>query len=519
MLKPVILVFICIFFSYYSVAQQWLGISGSNYAGSNSTYTNPANIADSRYKLYVNLLGNDAFLSNNYVGWNAPYSIISLMTNGASKEYRNARNQIVFKESYWDKNPDNTDYHIHVIDEFRGPSLQYTIDNKHSVGVLTRVKSSLHYTGITADIADLILSGTHRNDIKYQLYSLPPSAMNVNSYAEIGFSYGQVLRDQDEDFMKVGITLKRVIGTYAAHLALADVKYEIIDDASRFDKDILKIAQLKANYAYTTDGAFASASPSLGWLLGNQSAGRGWGLDLGFVYEYRPNLRKFSYRDKGVLKLDASKNKYLYRIGISLLDFGTLNYDNPNYVKTANINTANVNVNATDFDQVKGFEDTFKRINTVFGAVVNTNSFKSSLPTCLQINVDYHIQDKFYLNAVVVQSLRSNQSIGMMMPSLLAFTPRWEHKWFEVSLPLALLDNYSVFTFGLASRFGPLFIGTDNLGSMLNINKPRGTDLYFGAFIPIFSKAPTLPNACFYQEPEKKSLKESLMFWKKRRYH
>ena len=57
-------------------AQQWLGISGSNYAGTNSIYNNPANVADSRHKLYVNLVANDVFISNNYVGYNAPYSIL-----------------------------------------------------------------------------------------------------------------------------------------------------------------------------------------------------------------------------------------------------------------------------------------------------------------------------------------------------------------------------------------------------------------------------------------------------------
>ena len=68
------------------------------------------------------------------------------------------------------------------------------------------------------------------------------------------------------------------------------------------------------------------------------------------------------------------------------------------------------------------------------------------------------------------------------MPSSLSITPRWEGKWFEVAMPFVLFDNYNAFAFGIAGRIGPLFLGTDNLGSFLNINKPRSTDIYFGLF-------------------------------------
>jgi hypothetical protein len=78
-------------------------------------------------------------------------------------------------------------------------------------------------------------------------------------------------------------------------------------------------------------------------------------------------------------------------------------------------------------------------------------------------------------------------------------------------MPFTLFDNYSAFAFGIAGRIGPLFLGTDNLGSFLNINHPRSTDIYFGLSVPIFRKPPTLPNACFYEKTDRKSWK----FWKR----
>ena len=79
-------------------------------------------------------------------------------------------------------------------------------------------------------------------------------------------------------------------------------------------------------------------------------------------------------------------------------------------------------------------------------------------------------------------------------------------------IPFALLNDYSSFTFGLGARLGPLFFGSDNLGSFFNIGRPRGTDLYVGLTVPVFNRPPSLANACFYEKKEGKGWK----FWKKK---
>ena len=130
-------------------AQQWLGISGSNYAGTNSVYNNPANLADSRYKLYVNLVGNDLFFANNYVGWNAPYSVFQLLNNSASSEYRNSKNIIIFKNAYYDINRGGEPFHANLLDDLRGPSAMFTINDKRSIGLLSRVRTITNFNGIS----------------------------------------------------------------------------------------------------------------------------------------------------------------------------------------------------------------------------------------------------------------------------------------------------------------------------------------------------------------------------------
>ena len=508
---------VLVFTTFKTQAQQWLGISGSNYAGTNSIYNNPANITDSRYRLYVNLVANDIFITNNYVGYNAPYSMLKLLTNSAAQEYRNSKNVIIFKNSYYDINTDGESYHLNMLDDLRGPSFLYTINSKRSFGLLTRVRTIVNFTGATLPLANLIRLGTDTLYLKNQAFTLSGTAVNINSYAELGISYGQILKDEDEDFIKVGITLKRVAGIYNAHIKVQEADYDVIDDSAEPKKQILRVNHLKADYGYTTEESFKNSKLSFPWILGNQSAGSGWGLDLGFVYEYRPDVRKFTYHEKGQQKLDPSKNKYEFKLGISILDIGGINYNNPNYVRNWEVDVNNKQFNSTDLSMVEGLDDAFKRINKTVGLNDDKsfNSFTTGLPTALQINLDYHIKDKFYVNSLWVQGLRSNLSISMKVPSSLSITPRWESKWIEVALPFALLDNYNTFTFGVATRLGPLFFGTDNLGSFLNISRPRGSDLYFGLSVPIFNKPPTLPNACFYEKGKKKGWK----FWKKRWWH
>ena len=519
MYKKFLYCFLLLVLNSPSFAQQWLGISGSNYAGTNSVYNNPGNIVDSRYKVYVNLIGNDLFLANNYIGWNAPYSVFQLLTNTAAPEYRNSQKVIIFKNAYYDINKGGEPFHANLLNDLRGPSALCTINDKHAVGLLIRTRAIANLNGFSEPLAQVIRLGTDTLLLKNQPTNLSGTSVNINSYAEIGLSYGRVLKDEDEDFIKVGITVKRVVGLYSSHVNIREANYEIVDDLTNLPlpasrkKQILKINSLKADYGYTNEGSYTNAKASSGWLLGNQPSGAGWGIDLGIIYEYRPNNRKHAYREKGVRKLDPSKNKYEFKLGISLLDIGGINYNNPNYVRNWQVDVINKTFNSNDVSMITGSDDAYKRINDVLGFddLNSQSNFTTGLPSCFQINLDYHLRDNFYVNSLWVQGLRGKQSMSMKMPSSLSITPRWEGKWFEVSMPFVLFDNYNAFTFGIAGRMGLLFLGTDNLGSFLNINKPRSTDIYFGLSVPIFRKPPTLPNACFYEKSERKGWR----FWKK----
>jgi hypothetical protein len=509
-------------------AQQWLGISGSNYAGTYSTTANPANVVDSRYKAYVNLAGNDFFINNNFLGWDAPYSYWGLLLNTVPQENRNSRGRIVFKESYTDINTAESDKHVNLSNDTRGPAFMFSFgkQNQWGVAAYTRLRVGVNLVGVNYPTADLIRFGTNKPELLNKVIDVGQPVLNTNVYMEGGITVGKIIINNEENFFKVGITAKRLVGLHNDHIIINEAKYDVIPDQFTAnipgsDKQNIRLVKLDAVYAFTRQGAIQNATLKPQFLFSGLSAGSGWGLDVGFVYEYRPDIRKYVYRKDGEAKLDPSKNKYLFKLGVSLLDLGMIKYKNPDYVAEHTLNVTDQLLTYKNFQEVSNIDDAFGRVAASIGAGPgNLNTvFNAGLPSTLRIDFDYHLKDNWYVNTVVAQGLRSYKSVGMKMPSLLAVTPRYEKKWLEASATIALLDNYSAVTIGIAGRAGPIFIGTDHfLGVLMKIGKPRGADIFFGVNIPIFHKSVALPNACWYEQPEKRSLKEKLMFWKKRRY-
>jgi hypothetical protein len=90
--------------------------------------------------------------------------------------------------------------------------------------------------------------------------------------------------------------------------------------------------------------------------------------------------------------------------------------------------------------------------------------------------------------------------MGMNQPSMLAITPRFESKWFDIALPISLQNGYRNIAFGLASRIGPFILGSENLAGIVNIGNPKGFSAYVGLFLPIFRKLPDASNGCYNEE-------------------
>ncbi|MFN8348474.1 MAG: DUF5723 family protein [Spirosomataceae bacterium] len=488
-------------------AQHWLGISSGNYAGTNALFLNPAHAADSRHKLYINLVGNDFFLINNYLRYDAPYSFLSLITNSVSQKYRSERGLIIWRDTYYAERLNGQKKHFHMGGDLRGPSVLYSFkNNRFAIGLTSRGRYLLNMNDVSEETARIIRYGTDLAELQNRRYTGQTAKLSTNGYIELGATFGAVVMDNDEDFLKIGATVKRAVGVYNVHANMENTNYRVQVESLNREREFILSTQLQATYGYTTDAAFSKMSLSPGFLFGKQSAGAGWGMDIGVVYEYRPEVNKFRRNaPRGGKEPDPNKNKYKFRLSAALTDVGAIRYKNLNYVREIDVNRTAAQFSYVNFDKANTTAKAVGAVNTSLqvNPDQNARAFTVGLPMATNISFDYHHKGNWYVNALLVQNLRGKRYLDVQTQSVLAVTPRYETRWLEVSMPLSLIDNYRVFAFGLAARVGPVFIGTDHLGGLIDIGKPQGLDFYFGLYAPFFHRKPKDPNKCWYMPYEK----------------
>jgi hypothetical protein len=512
-----LLVLLAILFPNLLQAQHMPGIAMGNYAGTQALYHNPAFVADSRYSVHVNLVGVQMFVANNHIKYNADYSFLNLMTNSVPDRYRNERGGIILPLADMVQKLNGNTKFMNLGVEARLPSVMFSLkDGRYGIGLTSRVRTIANLSGVTEPLAQALRSRAKDPTIMRTTFENQRADLHVNLLGDLGLTLGGVVLDEDTEMLKVGATLRRVIGLYNAYIQIDDGSFSIEPDHAYMNqKEFIRVPDINTRYGYTAAGSLQNFNFTPAWLLGNAPAGGGWGLDLGAVYEYRPNAYRYAYTERGVRKLDLSKNKYLYRIAVSLTDIGRIRYNNPNYVRSYEAVTTDKTFRFGDFEDLQSGEEFFGGVNKSL-ATDTTNSvgsYRTVLPTAFQASVDYQLKPNVYVNALWVQSLRSPGAFGAKAESVLALTPRYETRWYEVSVPVSIMNRYRSFNVGLAGRVGPLWFGTDHLTGLLNIGKPKMFNLYAGLSMGLYRRPPKSPNPCFFGNEEP--------FWKRlfrRRY-
>lgn len=485
------------------ISQHLQGISMGNYSGTQALYHNPAFVSDTRYSVYVNLIGAQLYTANSGVRYNAPYSFLSLITNQVSDKYRSEKGAVLFPRTYLKERINGRDKWLNAGGDFRLPSIMFGLfKNKVGVAFSGRVRYYVNAAGLTEPLAILLAKTARTTSLQNQYYANQSGKLNVNGIGELAMTVGGVVIDNETDFFKVGVTIKRVIGLYNANAEVRNSSYSIDPDPAWANRRYLINAEnIDVKYGITKDEAYQNFKPSASWLLGNSAAGAGWGFDIGAVYEYRPDIHKYSYTEMGERKKDASKNKYLYRVSVSLTDIGRVHFNNPNYLLSQEVVTRSKILRYDDFQKLQGSEGAFNAVNNALGVSgTKATNFYSTLPMAFQASIDYNVKPNVYVNGLWVQNLIPQGAMGMKAESMLSVTPRYEHKWYEISVPISIMNRYSSPAIGIAGRAGPLWIGTDHLTGLLNIGNPKSFNLYFGISAGLYRRPPEMANKCWPRE-------------------
>lgn len=437
--------FLCLFIAGKS--QSFIGYNTSNYTGVSGVFFNPANAADSRYHWSFNLLQIDASVANNA----ASYKL---------SEAADALNDDQLLNKLYAKRDAYAQANVDLL----GPSLLFNVTHKTSFAFTTRYRALITLNDVDGNLVQAI-RGDDATAEDFQVTNNNTS-MALNGWLEGGITWGNIILDKGNHFLKGGITAKYLGGvannTIAAHKINSGISY----NGSSYS-------------AFNASGdvslAFGGASLSnleVGDLF--KFNGTGVGFDLGLSYEYRPTLDS---------TYDRSDNKYWVKVSLALLDAGSIKFKkdaarSSDYTVGVN-NSEHFNLDAlnADLDDIKGALDANPAFFTP-KAGSNSGSYKVSLPTRLRADVDVHLHKGFYVNAATQLSLANrDDAFKQSYYNNTVITPRLEGRVLGLYVPMQV-NSITGFNAGVAVRLGPLVLGSSNIFTALGGSKMA--NVYFG---------------------------------------
>lgn len=322
----------------------------------------------------------------------------------------------------------------------------------------------------------------------------------MTAFAEYGATLAGVLFESPskKHFVKGGITVKMLQGCGAMYLNTDQMVFEF------YNKDSIG----GFGNANKTEAANVSYGVSDNWItVGKKgyefsydiiSRRLGVGFDIGFVYEWRPEGDNFMEEMDCKVSEMKYKNKYKLRVGFSVTDLGWLTYKKAlmsnNMLVNGGSNLDNDFGNMTSQNgALNGINETLNElmaVGTTFKKGEESEFFRTTLPTAISLQVDYHIWKGFYVNFTpfvsLYQAINVKDDVAKIHSySIVSITPRFEHKWFGFSIPLQYNQLSKMgFAVGAGLRLGPLWVGTNDLISLCSKDK-YGVNVQAALKVPI----------------------------------
>lgn len=453
-------------------AQDFLGYSVGSWAGINSLHINPANVVDSRYMVDINLAMGNVAIANNFATidqqWlfnpNQPIDPYITMDTASTT-------------------PKNAIINVRV----QGPSFMLCFGKKQN-GV--RPNGFAFTTNVRAMVN---VDDADTRYIKWALSNVPITEYlqpfnesfmqtTVNIWAEYGITYGRVIIDKNEHFLKAGATFKLLQGLGAFYVTARNLSYSVKNDT---------IATLTGNLNYGHSENLDPNNPQFPTTF--KFEGVGAGADLGIVYEWRPQWEKYKYDMDGEKGLwMKNRDAYTLRAGLSLVDIGGIGYTR--YPGSVDYNINSTNIPTSVFSQISNINDITDTLKTFPGFTVidqNQKGFSMMLPMSLIGTLDYQPVRGLYLNFTprIAFMTGSTGNSKVHDNTSFQFSVRYENPYFGAYMPIGV-NIAAGFNWGLGLRLGPIIIGSGSIFSNLIKGKWNSADIYAGIKVPIVYTIP-----------------------------
>lgn len=456
-----LLAFFLLAFPLEISAQDFLGYTHSNYAGIVGAQHNPATLADNTYSLDILLVGFGLEAANNYVG--VKRSELRNPDFGNQNLYLRERNT---KKAVFFRN------------EILLPGFMVS-NEKFGWGIDMRIRTYANVDGVTRDLAHLAVLGF--NDPSYFLTDRHDRHIGVTtlSWFELGGTYAKTVWTGAEHYVSVGVRPKLLLGLEAAYVFVNNFQYNFNNDSTldAYNADI--------KFAHSTNLTFdGSLTPSY-----HLKFNPGIGVDIGFVYEYRPDeMQKDNSKNSKPWPGFRDRPAYKYRLGVSLTDLGIIHFKSGELSDQYSASSNDWQFKDSTLNNPTTPNSLYQTFTARTGGANAGNPFWMRLPLALNVNFDYKVQESFYVNATAFSGLYFRNFNGKKVHELtrISITPRWEKRWYGVWMPVSFTRMGTV-SLGTGIRLGPFVIGTtDILNLALGKKKIYNEDIYFVVKVPLF---------------------------------
>ena len=467
------------FFAAPLTAQHAMGLVVGDF---NSPYSYSLNPALSRTnpsnRAYINWWGASVSLENNFMKYNAPFRLGAWVNETYPAQYADINGSLAFQQGWLPVElVDN--FKMNYLSEVNGPSFFIPIDEIGTFGFGVKEVSGFSVNGVNGDFGGILRYGLPELEKNAgKTINQNEFSINTEKYQEWFMNFAGIAQSDGVNVWKWGTTAKLLIGMGMAHLGSDNLNFTVANDAKSID-----INQFNGRLYRSSFGSMNTLSRPLGMSF-DFIEGAGMGIDLGVVYEKRPNGAKkvisTNFCDR------ESFQQYNWKFGASLTDIGFISYwgDGSRIVSAAN-STWVVDPKIMQNTQNSGddrLSDLDNRLFADLGAEDIYDIF-STTPMALNIQFDKYLGGNIHMGAYWTQNLKRANSIGLRRASYLNITPRYQTEQFEYGFPITIANDYTALHMGMYGRLGPVIIGTDNiagLGQYINNGPFSGGSFYFG---------------------------------------
>ncbi|WP_422008333.1 DUF5723 family protein [Roseivirga pacifica] len=442
-MRAIATLFCFLFFGLLAQAQRFNGYIQSDYSGILSAQIQPAAIANNPYKYDLNILHGNFYVVNNIA-----YTRKNNEGNTGLARYLDSGTRYA--------NGDVT---------FGGLSGLLSLKNRDAIGWHIQMRGALTGDDITPEFITQV-GRFQTNNFANNTVSNQRGDASFGFWSEFGLTYATVLSDNGYTRWKAGATLKFVNPLGNVWVEMDDLDYSTDQDGYATITNM----QMQVGYSSNMD-SFEQFDGTDPFSIPNGTGFRP-ALDFGITYE------SVSYRDDPKTKQGTSYYadiQYEHRLSFSITDFGKMNFSQGSAsfqvlgVLPGQATTISMDSLLTGIGSVREFRDS---LSTIAQVIDKRGDYTVSLPTAFNASYDYNMNNNWYFSISTQIDLSSfmKADYRLAYSNSVTLMPRYEVG--EYGLYAPFYYNFDGDTeFGLAARYGPVTIGTQSIGSLLNSEK------------------------------------------------